>query len=292
MRKFLRSVFLVLSSPFRFIYWILKSIFNWISELFARFRDLFVEEPEEVPLPDVLSKAVTHPMSIFEHINALRKHIFRALIFMVITTAISFTYINPLMDWIAQPIGGIQSLQAIEVTEPIGVVMRISLLSGFTLALPYIIMEFWLFIAPGVKKRSRFIGFITIPVAVLLFLAGMAFAYFVMMPTALPFLINFMDIPTAVRPASYIRFVTGLLFWIGLAFEFPLIIFALAGMRIIKPQQLASQWRIAIVIIAVLSAAITPTIDPVNMGLVMGPMILLYFISIGLAYIAYRREPG
>jgi sec-independent protein translocase protein TatC len=77
------------------------------------------------------------------------------------------------------------------------------------------------------------------------------------------------------------------MFWIGLFFEFPLIIYVLTSIGLVKPQILAEQWRIAIVIIAILAAAITPTVDPVNMGLVMLPMTLLYFISIGLSYIAY-----
>ncbi len=81
--------------------------------------------------------------------------------------------------------------------------------------------------------------------------------------------------------------------WIGVFFEFPLVIFVLSSMGVVQPKFLAEQWRIAIVIIAVIAAAVTPTIDPVNMGLVMLPMILLYFISIGLSYIAYagrKRE--
>lgn len=77
------------------------------------------------------------------------------------------------------------------------------------------------------------------------------------------------------------------MFWIGVSFEFPLIIYVLSAIGIIKPQILAQQWRLAIVVIAIVAAMVTPTIDPVNQGLVMAPMILLYFISIGLSYIAY-----
>ena len=75
--------------------------------------------------------------------------------------------------------------------------------------------------------------------------------------------------------------------WIGLFFEFPLVIYILTSIGLVKPAILAQQWRLAIVIISILAAAVTPTIDPVNMGLVMLPMSLLYFISIGLSYIAY-----
>ena len=290
MRKLLHRFWRIISAPFRFIIWVVKVIFRWLKTTYNNILVLFTEEPEDTPLPDALSKAVENPMGLMEHINALRKHIFRSVIFMVLTTAASFVYIRQLLDWLTKPIGGIESLQAIEVTEPIGVVMRVALLAGFSLALPYIILELWLFAAPGLKKKARISGLIVIPIATLLFIIGMAFAYYVMMPTALPFLLNFMGIKTAVRPASYVKFVTSLLFWVGIAFEFPLIIFALAGMGIVKAQTLASQWRIAVVLIAIMAAAITPTIDPINMGLVMGPMILLYFVSILLAYIAQGKQ--
>ena len=129
-----------------------------------------------------------------------------------------------------------------------------------------------------------------IPAAFVLFLAGLAFAYFIMLPAALPFLLNFMGISTRVRPMNYVRFVTGLMFWIGVSFQFPLIIYALAGIGLVKARSLMNSWRLAIVGIAVLAAAVTPTVDPVNMALVMAPMVVLYFLSIGLAALAGRRR--
>jgi len=77
------------------------------------------------------------------------------------------------------------------------------------------------------------------------------------------------------------------MFWIGVSFEYPLVIYVLSAIGFIRPKILAEQWRLAIVIISVVAAVITPTIDPVNQGLVMAPMILLYFVSIGLSYLAY-----
>lgn len=290
MRETLMKIWRILSAPFRFIIWIFKRIFLWVRNSFMGLKVLFMEEPEDTPLPESLAKAVQAPMDILDHINELRKNLFRALLFMIITTGAAFAFIQPLLDWITVPIGGLDTLQAIEVTEPLGTVMRVALLAGFATALPYFTFELWLFAAPGLKRRSRIFGLLAIPVAFAFFVSGMAFAYYVMMPVALPFLMNFMGITTVPRPSSYIRFVTGLMFWIGLAFEFPLVIFALATMGLIKAKALASQWRIAIIVIAIASAAITPTIDPVNMGLVMGPMILLYFLSIGLAYIAQGRR--
>jgi sec-independent protein translocase protein TatC len=169
-------------------------------------------------------------------------------------------------------------------------VMRVSLLTGVALAFPYIALEVWLFIAPGLSRKARIWGLLAIPIATIFFLGGMAFAYFAMLPTALPFLLNFMGITTIPRPSSYISFVTALMFWLGVAFEFPLIIFLLAKLGLVKASFLAKQWRFAVVIIAVIAAAITPTVDPVNMSLVMGPMLLLYFFSVLLAKIAQPRE--
>lgn len=294
MRKLFRTLWWIITAPFRLIIWILKRIGNWFKNVFAAIGRVFTEEPEDKPITETVGMAFDDPKefggALFEHLNELRKHLFRAALFMVITTAITAFFMRDLLTFITEPVGGIEALQAIEVTESIGVVVRIALLGGFALALPYIVFELYLFIAPGLKARARVTGLITIPVAFLFFVGGMAFAYFVMMPAALPFLLNFMDIPTAIRPASYVNFVTSLLFWIGMAFQFPLIVFAAAGMGLVRAEDLLRQWRIAIVVIAIAAAMITPTIDPINMALVMGPMIVLYFLGIGLAFIAQGRR--
>ena len=201
-----------------------------------------------------------------------------------------FIVVPEAVGFLAQPIGGIESLQAIEVTESIGAFMRVSLLSGFTLAFPYILFEIFSFINPGIKRRERIFLLLSIPFAAVLFLGGFAFAYFVMLPTALPFLLDFMGIKTVPRPSNYIRFVTNLMFWIGIAFQFPLIIYTLASLGFVNARSLLRGWRIAIIGIAVLAAVITPTVDPVNMALVMFPMIVLYFVSIVLAGFASMRR--
>jgi sec-independent protein translocase protein TatC len=124
----------------------------------------------------------------------------------------------------------------------------------------------------------------------LFFLGGVAFAYFIMLPTAIDFLTNFMGMTSQLRPSTYIRFVTNVMFAIGAAFQFPLVIYVLARMGIVRAKVLKDQWRLAIVIMAIMAAAITPTVDPVNMALVMGPMIILYLLSIGLAGLAERNR--
>jgi len=282
MRKFLRRLWRIITFPFR----ILGKVFLFPFEAFKRARIFLSEEPEDQTLTEAFSATVKHPSALLEHLDALRKHIFRMVLAMVIGTGISATFTPQIIEILSKPIGGINTLQAIDVTESVGVFMRVAIIAGFALALPYIAFELWLFAAPGLHARARRMGLLGIPLTLVFFIGGGSFAYFLLLPTALPFLLSFMGIHTIPRVSSYVDFVTGLLFWIGIAFEFPLVIYVLSLMGLVKPKMLVKYWRIAIVVIAVLAAAITPTVDPVNMSLVMAPMILLYFLSIGLSQIA------
>lgn len=277
MKKLWQKLKTILLFPVRVVFW-----------PFRKFRSFLEYEPDDSPLPDAVAETVQNPSVLIEHLNDLRKHLFRAVLALAAATVASFTFASRVVDWLSAPIGGIDALQAIEVTESVASFMRVALLSGITLSFPILVFELFLFINPGLKRQERVFLILAAPVASLLFITGMAFAYYVLLPSALPFLLNFMGIQTVPRPANYIRFATGLMFWIGIAFQFPLIIYVLASIGLVKAQTLRRGWRIALIGMAVLAAAVTPTIDPVNMALVMAPMIVLYFISIALAAVAER----
>lgn len=231
-----------------------------------------------------------NPMGLWDHFGELRSRLLKALIALVITTMISFSLTERFIGLLTYPIGGTENLQSIEVTENIGVFMRVSLLSGFTLALPFILYQLIAFILPGLTKKEKQWLVISIPFASLLFISGVLFAYFVMLPAAVPFLVEFLGIRTIPRLSNYINFTTNLLFWIGVSFETPLVVFILAKLKIVDARMLAKYWRFAVVIIAVLAALVTPTVDPVNMGLLMIPLFVLYLLSIGLAFLARREK--
>ena len=292
MRKFFQGVWRVITFPFRLVF----SIITFPFRMVLRFVKFLNAEPEEHPIADVFSDLVTNTdtrQGLWEQIEALRMHILRAVIVLAIAVIASFWVAQDVMGFLAIPVGGLENLQAIQVTEEIGVFMRVAMTVGIAVAFPWIAMEIWLFAAPGLKPREKKMGLAGIPFATALFLTGMVFTYYVLLPTALPFLGSFTKISQFWAAKEYFSFITGLMVWIGVFFEFPLVIFVLSSMGLVQPNFLAEQWRIAIVIIAVIAAAVTPTIDPVNMGLVMLPMILLYFISIGLSFIAYagrKRE--
>jgi sec-independent protein translocase protein TatC len=293
MRKWLRAVWRVLRIPYRLIRWLVRTIAGGIRNAIREIYEFFTYEEEDTPLGDAVASAVANPMGLLDHLVALRRHIMRAAFVMIITTIISFTFVGQTMDFLAKPLpGGIESMRSIEMTESVGTVMWVALLLGFAMAFPYLALELWMFVAPGLSRRMRAWGLLSIPIAMIFLLGGMAFVYFLMLPVTLKFLKSFMDIQTTPRPSSYFRFVTSLMFYIGLAFEFPLVIYLLAKIGLVRARMLASQWRLAVVIIAIVAAVITPTVDPINMSIVMAPMIALYFLGIILAYIARRdRDP-
>ena len=154
--------------------------------------------------------------------------------------------------------------------------------------MPFIVYELMAFVMPGLKRNERLWLILIVPFAGILFASGVAFTWFVMLPSAIPFLTGFMNITTQVRPENYFDFITQLMFWIGICFELPLVVMFMAKLKFITAKQLAKGWRYAIVGMSIVAAAVTPTVDPINMGLVMAPLMGLYLISILLAWIVAR----
>lgn len=226
-------------------------------------------------------------MSIWDHIGELRMRLVKAMAALVVTTIVSIIFLaERFIVILAQPVGGLGKLVSIEVTESVGVYMRVGLLAGFIMAFPVIVYQLISFIVPGLYDNEKRWLLIAIPVSTILFITGVSFAFFVMLPAALPFLLGFLPVNAMPRISTYIDFVTNLMFWIGVSFETPLVMFVLAKFHIVTPAMLLKQWRYAVVIIAVLAAVITPTVDPVNMGLLMAPLFAIYLLSILFATLA------
>jgi sec-independent protein translocase protein TatC len=295
MRKLLQILTWILLAPFKLIFWLIKLPFRFLGWLFSpvvqKFRQNPVyrflnDVPEDRPAMDAISDAFQHPQGLVDELNAVRKHLTRALIALVVAVGIALWFTQDLVNFLAIPVGGLQSLQAIEVTESIGVFMKVALIAGIALATPYIAFEIWLFFAPGLMPRSKQLGLFSIPLALIFFVSGAAFTYYVMLPSAIPFLKDFLGIRNNWTADSYVTFTSTLLFWVGVAFEFPLVIFGVSAMGFLDPKTLLQQWRFAVVLISVAAAMITPTVDPVNMALVMAPMIGLYFLSILFSWLA------
>jgi sec-independent protein translocase protein TatC len=316
----------VVSLPLRLlkaIWWVVSAPFRWLNGLRLAVYHFFTDVPDDVALTETVAESFESRESFFdligafaEHLEALRGHLLRSVIVLALFSALAFWQSEKIMSVLTVPLTGqaypaftmlaqqptwenlsalytlgqqsITELTTREPAEGIGTVMRVSLLGGLVLAMPWIITEIFLFIAPGLMPVSRIRLAWAIPLASVLFALGVAFTYFVMLPTAIPFLQEFGGFATAWTPSSYFNLISSLMFWVGIAFQLPLVITALASVGLVRSRHLLSQWRFAILIIAVIAAAITPTTDPLNMALVMLPMIVLYFISIGGAWLAER----
>lgn len=227
-------------------------------------------------------------MTFLSHFNELRKRLLICVIALAVAIIASFAFSQQIAEFLAKPIGGLSAMSSIDVTENVSAFMKISLLTGVVIALPVVLYEIIGFILPGLTPKERKWIWVVVPFATLFFIGGVAFSYFFMLPTALPFLLNFMGIATAPRPSTYFGFVLNLMFWVGICFEMPLIFYVLARLHVISAKQLAKQWRIALLASVVLAALITPTPDPVNMGLMTLPLFFLYLLSIVFASAAWR----
>jgi sec-independent protein translocase protein TatC len=226
-------------------------------------------------------------MPLMEHLKELRQRLVWAVLALLITTGISFVFAKQVLVFMIAPMGDTMP-QALKPTESLGNYMKVALICGVTLAMPVIVYQLGRFLAPGLTKQEKRWLYLLVPGATISFVAGAAFAYFVMLPTAIPFLQGFMSdiIEQSWAIGEYLSFVTSLVFWIGLAFELPLFVFFLAKLGIISPEMLTKNRKYAYLGIAVVAAIITPTVDPLNMLLVMGPLMVLYELGVILAKLA------
>lgn len=232
--------------------------------------------------------------TILEHLNELRKRATWAVAALLLCTIISFVFAEPLLDFMLQPYASSVAsgqLQTLRPTEGIETFFKVALVSGAILSMPFILYQFWLFVSPGLTKSERRYVYVFIPASLLLFVLGILFAWYILAPAAVTFLANFMPdvFKTEWTGQEYISFLISMVFWLGVSFEMPVAVFLIARIGLVSAKALREQWRIAIVAVAVLAAAVTPSIDPVTMLLTMLPLLILYLMSIGLAYIGQRQ---
>lgn len=226
------------------------------------------------------------PGAIMPHVLELRQRLINALIAIVVGMAAALALADQVLIAMAVPIGGLDNIQVIRVTEPVSVWFRVALTVGIILASPFVFAQLWIFIVAGLKVSERRVFYLLFPFALILFLTGVSFAYFVMLPVAVPFLTNFLGLRGRPILEDYIGFVTSVLLWVGVSFEMPLVVFGLAKAKLVTARMLVQNWRIALVLIAIISAVVTPTPDPINMGIVAAPLFVLYLLSIVMALFA------
>jgi sec-independent protein translocase protein TatC len=237
-------------------------------------------------------------MTFFEHLIELRKRIINSLISIAVGAMIGWVAAPHFINWIIKPmlkaLGDAHLDQKLFYTHPAGylnLLITLSIYLGIVMASPWILYQIWLFVAPALYKheRSAITGFLFS--TVFLFLAGLAFGYFIMLPYILRFLTSFKGpVVPLMSVNEYFDFILLVLLGLGLVFELPILIFFLSLFGIVTPKFLLQNFRYAILIIAIVAAIITPTPDAMTMLIFMAPMVGLYFLGVGVSWMVVRRR--
>jgi sec-independent protein translocase protein TatC len=229
--------------------------------------------------------------TFFQHLEELAIRVRNIALTLLVFSGLGLFFSEPILAFLIEPYGG--KLDLLGPTEGVSTLIKVGLTIGVALSSPFIVYQIIAFVAPGLEPHEKRPLFFVIPAALLLFVLGAAFSWFILVPSAIDFLATFgLDLFNVEWTADkYIPFVLSLVLWIGVSFEMPLLFMFLGRLGIVSPRLLLRAWRIALVIIAVIAAAITPTVDPFNMLLVMGPLTGLYFLSIiGTAFTYKKRD--
>ena len=229
--------------------------------------------------------------TITGHIREIRIRLIRSVIIVLVLTIVAFVFWEQILELLKYPVRDIPLITT-ELTESIGTAMRISITAGIIVSMPWLVYELIMFVSPALTKREKKYVYLIIPWVALMFTAGVAFAYFLVMPSMLGFLYTFgQDVISPMpRLKDFISLSTRLLLIIGLIFELPVITTFLAKIGILRPEWLSGKWKIAIVVSFIVAAVVTPTPDPINCTIVATPMIVLYFMCIWLAKLVYKRK--
>lgn len=235
-------------------------------------------------------------MSLLEHLEELRKRILRSVVVLAVAIVPCWVFVQPIFDFLARPVQRAlppgQKLAFLGLTDPFILYFKVAALAAVFVASPFILYQFWRFVAPGLYKHERRYLLPFLFFGSFFFLAGGAFAYYVAFPLAAEFLLGmgkaFEPVITIER---FFGFQMTIILGLGLMFELPIILFVLAAIGLVTPRFLLRHFRWAVVIIFVVAAIITPTPDVLNLCVFAVPAILLYLLGIGAAALVPRKKP-
>jgi sec-independent protein translocase protein TatC len=231
-------------------------------------------------------------VTLVEHLDELRSRLILGLLAVALGFTAAFVFQNDLLSWLAEPLPAEREDKLITfgVTEPFFTTVKVSLVAGFACALPVVLWQLWNFLAPAFQEHTQRVVAIFVLFASLLFAAGVAFGYYVILPKALGFLTTYnADLfEIQVRASYYYSFVSLSLFGIGLMFEMPVFILALVRLGVVTSAQLRRNWRVGVALVVVV-AALLPTVDPVSLAFEVVPLLVLYALSVALATLFEKR---
>lgn len=225
-------------------------------------------------------------MTLIEHLDELRSRLIKVAVVFLIGSVVGWIFRRQVFDLLLEPAGNrLEKLAVTAVAEQLVTDMKMALYVGFVLTVPVLLYQMWAFVAPAVGEMGRVMTYIIIGMASSLFLAGIAFGYYFVLPVGIQFLLNW-DLgrfTLVITPTFYLAFVTRFLLACGIVFELPAATYVAAKMELVDAPLLKRYRRHAIVANTVLAAALTPSPDPFSMIMLAIPMIALYEVSIVIA---------
>jgi len=227
-------------------------------------------------------------MSFLEHLEELRKRLIYSIVAVIIGAIVGYIFSSYVTEFLTKPI---ENLVFLAPTEAFVTKLKVSLICGIFIALPFIFYQFWRFVKPALYMHEKKYFFWAVFFSSLFFFSGALFAYFVVLPVGIKFLLGFATekIHATLSIANYIAFIAKILFAFGIIFQLPVVSFFLTKMKILKPQLLRKGRRIAIVLIFIVAAMLTPP-DVFTQLLMAGPLIILFEISIWVSVFAAREK--
>jgi sec-independent protein translocase protein TatC len=254
-----------------------------------------LEPPPPIQIPEtVLAPADPQfpdevEMSLMGHLEELRARILRSLLAVVIAAAGCLLLVRPLVRLLEVPAHGIRFLQ-LAPGEFLFVSLKVAGYAGLTLALPWVLYEVLAFVLPGLTRREQRLVAPAVAGSAVLFLAGLAFAWWALVPAALAFLVSYgADVVEPLWSIErYLDFVLLLMVATALAFQLPVLQLLLAALGLVRADTMLSAWRFVVVAAALAGAVLTPSTDPITMLLLTGAITALYLVGVGLALLVQR----
>jgi sec-independent protein translocase protein TatC len=231
-------------------------------------------------------------MTLLEHLEDLRRALLSSLVAALVAMALCWFWSQPLLDWLIKPI--LSAADGVYFHAPLEAFMtrlKIAAICGIFLVLPYIFYKFYGFIIPGLYARERKVITPLLISSTALFYLGVAFAYLIIIPKVVTFMLSFgtANMQPLIGIEPYFAFVARLCLAFGIVFELPLVILFLSLIGVVNPRMLLRTWRYALIIVAIMAALLTPP-DVVSQLLMLIPVMLLYLLSVGVAIVVTRRR--
>ncbi len=255
-------------------------------------------QPTTVPRedgPPVGRSEALPEMSLMEHLTELRHRLLVSVAAVVLAAIGSYFLSGPIYDWLTLPVVRLlpddaDKLVYLSLTEPFILYMKVAALTGLFIASPVVLYQAWMFVAPGLYRNERRYVVPVVLASVLFFIAGGAFGYLVLFPVMAGFFLSMgADFRQMLTVGNLFSFLIRTLLGCALIFEWPVVVFFLSRLGIVSAGGMLRNFRYAILIIFIIAAIVTPTPDMATQTILAAPMLVLYLLGIGIAWIADRR---